>query len=160
MEQPMRAVLNTQPVALQDVSLDDFGWDSPQTFGPLSLMLTLDITEFGGVGQTIWDYAQTCRTDEPDYFDSAYMQDVPIPTSPRMFVDNPHLIAVYLEDSFWTREMVLALLDVLPRYIPNTRARYLIQDFRRILIDEHTVHIEFGAVHQYRPVVPYRRDHI
>jgi hypothetical protein len=138
----MRATANGEPLLVAAITLDDFGWDSRSSRGPVSVVLRLDEPELLAVGAALHGYAQECLAEDPAFFEGEFRQDIPVPTSARLFVDQPGLLGTYLEDPFWKREAVLAILDAGGSTGAGT---HLIQDFRRVQAEDDTVAVEFGA---------------
>lgn len=150
----MRVTVNNHFIDPFDIDLDPFGWDSHKVRGHLSLILSLRNDELLLIGRKIWDFAQEAIAAESDYFEGGHRLDNPVPTSERMFVEEPELLAVYLDNNFWSRETVLAILGLVTddaKYNP-VPAPYLIQDFRQLELNAGTVQLEFGAVPGRHPV--------
>jgi hypothetical protein len=144
----MVITVNNQVIDPLDIDLDPFGWDSNQVRGSVALVVRVRSDELLAIGRTLWDYAQQCLAEEPDCFEGEYREDIPVPYSERMFFEQPELLAVYLDNNFWAREAVMAILSLvidMTTYNP-VPAPYLIQDFRKLDMNAGILQVEFGAV--------------
>jgi hypothetical protein len=143
----MYATCNGKNVPLDDITLDDIGWDKQSARSSQTLILHLTESDLVKVGTALFASAQEALDEDPEYFQGEYMNDVPVPKSEHLFLENPMLLTSYLEISFWSRQTVLAILDAmeLPESSGPEKARYWIQDFRQVLKDEEGVAVEFGV---------------
>lgn len=142
----MRAVLNGNSIQLEAIALDDFGWDHADTHGDHVLTLYLTKNELLEVGKALWNYAEECLADEPDFFEGEFRKDIPVPQSETVFVEQPERLGTYLNDSFWSREAIVAVLDA--AHAPGTSAQhsFWIQDFKRANLQGDDIGLEFSGV--------------
>lgn len=141
----MQAILNGEAVPLEEVTLDSFGWDSSESVGTETLVLCLSSDDLRAVGQVLWEYAEECIADEPDYFEGEFREDIPVPESDALFIDDPMLLGLYLEDSFWNRETITAILNLDPLTGAAAKPTFQIENFQRVDPDGMGVLISFGV---------------
>lgn len=141
----MRVTVNNQTIDPANIALDSFGWDNEEARGPLSLVIHLEPDALLTIGQRIWAFAQECLADEPDLFEGEYGQDIPQPSSEQVFVEQPTLLATYLEDMFWSRETIIAIIGVVTNDVGYRPGDYLIVDFRTLDVTTELVRLEFGV---------------
>ena len=143
----MHATFNGKKVPLDEITLDDIAWDKQSTRGSQTLTLHLRESDLVKVGTTLFASAQEALDEDPEYFQDEYMNDVPVPKSEHLLLEKPMLLASYLENSFWSRQTVLAILDAMepPGASRPEKARYWIQDFRHVLKEVKGVAAEFGV---------------
>jgi len=141
------ATINGKNVPLDEITLDDIGWDKQATQGSQTLGLHLTENDLVKVGTALFASAQEALDEDPEYFQGEYMNDVPVPKSEHVFLEEPMLLTSYLENAFWSRQTVLAILDSkeLPGSSSPEKATYWIQDFRQVLKNGEGVVVEFGV---------------
>jgi len=106
----MRALLDGQPIEPRTVSIDDIAFDRGGN-GPRQVALYLDDADLLAVGAALHRYVEDAEAAEPDFFEDELMKDVPVPLSADFLARNPELISIYFDEPFWTREILLAVLD-------------------------------------------------
>jgi hypothetical protein len=141
------ATFNGKKVPLDEITLDDIGWDKQATQDSQTLVLHLTENDLVKVGTALFASAQEALDEDPEYFQGEYMSDVPVPTSEHLFLENPMLLTSYLENAFWSRQTILAILDSmeLPGSSSLEKATYWIQGFRQVLKAGEGVAVEFGV---------------
>jgi hypothetical protein len=137
----LRATVEGEQIGLGDLTLDDLGWDRADREGSEALELSLDGDELLEVGRILYDYARECVAEESDYFTS--QPEIPVPSSGRLFVEEPARLAEYLRDPFWSREAILAIFTA--GGVPRDPARYAIRNLRGWARTSYGVSLEFGA---------------
>ena len=141
----MQAILDDgKLIPLEEITLDDVGWDKLDTFGNRYLTIYLSEPDLLFIGHQLFLYAKECIDDEPDYFEGEYRKDIPVPQTEQLFVEQPMLLVTYLENLFWTRETIVAILDLIGTTSPS-KTHYWIQNFRNIDIRNNTIALEFGV---------------
>lgn len=140
----MYATVDEKPIKLSEIALATFAWDRRDTTGSSAIKIHLSENDLRELGARLFLYAQTCTAEEADYFSGEYMRDVPRPGSEMIFNENPTLLATYLDDSFWSRETIVELLNSISFTDNQTAPRYWIQYFKQLTVIDEDVVAEFG----------------
>jgi hypothetical protein len=140
----MHATLNGNPTRLEEITLDEFGWEKTGNQGAATLILYLTQTDLLSIGDKVFQYAIECRAEEPGFFQEEGMKDVPVPKSEHVFVEDPSLLAVYLDESFWSRTTLLAILNSMG-VVRSPEPHCWIENFGRYIADGDLPGFVFGA---------------
>lgn len=143
----MYATYNGKNVPLNEISLDDFAWDEQSIQDSQILTLHLTESDLMKIGTTLFASSQEALDEDPEYFQGEYMNDVPVPESERVFLEKPLLVATYLENAFWSRQTIIAILDAMkPSLSFNVEGvSYWIHDFRQAMKEGNDLAAEFGV---------------
>jgi hypothetical protein len=146
----MRAFIDGKKVLLEDIELDDLGWDHSHTQGEKRLVIELTEEDRMAVGSEIFAIVQEYCAEDPTYFEDEYMKDISVPNSETIFLENPASLRSYFEEDFWKREAVIALMKRMDACRESKHPRYWIRDFRGVVLDNNRVTLEFGVSAQWQ----------
>ena len=141
----MQAFIDGKKVLLEDIELDDIGWDHSRTYGENILSIELTEEDRMALGREIFAIVQQYCAEEPNYFEDEYMKDIPVPNSETIFREKPASLRSYFEEDFWKREAVIALMNRMDACRESKQPRYWIRDFRGMVVDHNKVALELGV---------------
>ncbi|MBD2770428.1 hypothetical protein IC235_21290 [Hymenobacter sp. BT664] len=141
----MRAFIDGENVLLEDIELDDLGWDHFRTRGERMLVIELTAEDRMAVGSELFAIAQEYYAEDRAYFEDEDMKNVSVPDSATIFLQNPASLRSYFEENFWKRAAVMALMKRMDACREAKHPRYWIQDFRGVGLDNNKVALEFGV---------------
>ncbi len=132
----IRAYLERKKVPLQEIALDPVRWENPKAHGDSILYLQLDADDLRAIGESVYASYRAFLADDPAYFDSEMMEDVPRPKDESLFVTKPLLLKRYLKQgSFWRNATIRAITHRMDPWHEGQR-RYLIEELRDVKIDK------------------------
>ena len=99
----MRAFIDGEKVLLEDIELDDLGWDHSLIQGEKLLVIELTEGDRMAVGSEMFAIAQTYCAEDPTYFEDECMKAISVPNSEMIFLENPASLRAYFEEDFWKR---------------------------------------------------------
>lgn len=139
----MRALVEGQEVAAEDIALDLLRWEGEKTrgsdqLGPqrkAALHLTLDAADLRSLGRKLNDAMEDYLREDEDFFTRPHMEDVPRPSSAEIFVREPKLVKKFLAaDSFWRRKTGEALVAIANPF-RSGQARWFLEGFKGVRVD-------------------------
>ena len=132
----MRAYLDRKKVPLEEIALDPIRWENPRAHGDSLLYLELSEDDLRAVGESLYASYRAFLADDPAYFDSEMMEDVPRPKGENQFVEKPLSLRRYLkEGSFWRNTTIRAVTHRMDPWHEGQR-KLLIEDFRDLKLDK------------------------
>lgn len=141
----MRATWAGTDIPLSEITLDPFGWTSPESVGRIPIAIHLNRTDLLEIGREIYRFARECLDGRPDYFASPAMTGVPVPDSDEVFVRNPELLESYLRDSFWDLDAITAVLDRPGTGIGGPAATYWVERLKGSQREDSGLRLDLGA---------------
>ena len=144
----MRAFIDGENIRLEEIELDDLGWDHSQTHGEKILAIELTVEDRLALGSEVFAIVQEYCAEDPTYFEDEYMKNVPVPGSETIFLANPAFLDSYFAENFWKREAVMALMTRMDACRESKQPRYWIRDFRGVVLDSNKVTLAFGVFAQ------------
>ena len=142
----MKAEIDGKHIGLEEIELDDLGWDHCDVRGNLTLTLELLDDDLLDIGRSIFELAEEFREEDPGYFHDEDMDNVPVPESDQLFLEKPTVLEKYLEySSFWNRFTILALFDRVDTLRNSKSPNYWIQNFQGLKIGNYGVTLKLGV---------------
>ena len=132
----MRAYLDRKKVPLEEVALDPVRWEDPKARGEAILYVELEEGDLRAIGESLYASYRAFLADDPAYFESEMMEDVPRPKNENLFVERPLSLKRYLKHgSFWRNTTIRAIAHRMDPWHEGQR-RLLIEEFRDVKLDK------------------------
>jgi hypothetical protein len=144
----MKAYLNDTELPLNQVGLDEIGWEDSHETGNTVVALELDKDDLKVIGESIYDESILAIKEERDYLDE--VDSNLIPTNSRIFTESPTLLAQYMVSEAWNRFLIDVIMILLKEESGERQSKvgslYLIRNFISMQPKNKEWILEFGTV--------------
>ncbi len=144
----MKAYLNDTELPLNQIGLDELGWDDSHEMGNTVISLELDKDELKVIGESIYDESILAIKEEREYLDE--VDSTLIPTNSRIFTESPALLARYMASEVWKRFLIEVIMILMKEESGERQSKvgslYLIRNFISMQPKNKEWILEFGTV--------------
>ncbi|HXB12004.1 MAG TPA: hypothetical protein VNZ45_08470 [Bacteroidia bacterium] len=144
----MKAYLNDSELPLNQIGLDELGWDDSHEIGNTVISLELDKDELKIIGESVYDESILAIKEEREYLDE--VDSTLIPTNSKIFSESPALLARYMASEVWKGFLIEVIMILMKgesgEKQSTTGSLYLIRNFVSMQPKNNDWILEFGTV--------------